>query len=77
VNYWIFAVLHLFHTVIVKKSDYTSSYVTVIDTVAGLLTAPVLSVTVRLNVRAVDTVGAVNVGAAVVGPFNVTAVPDV
>ena len=53
------------------------SYVTVIVTVAGLLTAPVLSVTVRLNDRDVVTVGAVNVGVAVFAPFSETGVPDV
>jgi hypothetical protein len=49
----------------------------VITTVLGLLTAPVLSVTVRLNVRDVVAVGAVNVGLAVFAPFKDTAVPDV
>jgi hypothetical protein len=37
---------------------------------AGLLTAPVLSVTVRLNVIDVVAVGAVNVGVAVFAPFS-------
>jgi hypothetical protein len=37
----------------------------VIVVVAELLTAPLLSVTVRLNTRDVATVGAVNVGVAV------------
>jgi hypothetical protein len=46
-------------------------------TVLGLLIAPVLSVTVRLNVRDVAAVGAVNVGVAVFAPFNDTVVPDV
>lgn len=54
-----------------------ADYVTVIVTVAGLLTAPVLSVTVRLNVRDVVTVGAVNVGVPVFAPFSETDVPDV
>jgi hypothetical protein len=49
----------------------------VIITILGLLTAPVLSVTVRLNVRDVVVVGAVNVGEAVFAPFKDTAVPDV
>jgi len=53
------------------------SYVTVTDTVAGLLTAPVLSVTVRLKTRDVATVGAVKVGVAVVAPVSDTGVPDV
>jgi hypothetical protein len=47
----------------------------VIVTVAGLLTAPVLSVTVRLNIS--DVMGAVNVGAAVLAPFRETGAPDV
>lgn len=46
-------------------------------TVPGLLIAPVLSVTVRLNVRDAATVGAVNVGEAVFAPLNDTVVPDV
>ena len=48
---------------------------TVIVTVDGLLTAPVLSVTVRLNVRVVDTCAAMNTGLTVLGntrtPFPV------
>ena len=46
----------------------------------GALTAPLLSVTVRLNVRGVEaeTVGAGNVGAAVLAPVSVTVgLPDV
>jgi hypothetical protein len=52
------------------------SYVIVIVTVAGLLTAPVLSVTVRLNTRAVATVGAVKVGTAVFAPVSIAVVPE-
>jgi hypothetical protein len=39
-------------------------------TVLGLLIAPVLSVTVRLNVRDVAAVGAMNVGEAVFAPVR-------
>jgi hypothetical protein len=48
-------------------------------TESGALTAPLLSVTVKLNVSGVEveTVGAVKVGFAVVAPFRVTEVPDV
>ena len=37
----------------------------------------ILSVTVRLNIRDVVTVGAVNVGVAVFAPVSDTGVPDV
>ena len=43
----------------------------------GLLLRPKLSVTVSLKARAVDTVGAINVGVAVVAPVKLTKVPDV
>ena len=52
----------------------------VMVTELGALTAPLLSVTVRLNVRGVEaeTVGAGNVGAAVLAPVSVTVgLPDV
>jgi len=42
-----------------------------------VLTAPLLSVTVRLNTRDVAAVGAVNVGVAVLAPVRDTGVPDV
>ena len=43
-----------------------------------MLTAPLLSVTVRLNTRDVATIGAVNVAVAVLAPVSVTiGLPDV
>jgi hypothetical protein len=49
----------------------------VMVTESGALTAPVLSVTVRLNASVPFTVGAVNVGLAVKAPFKDTTVPEV
>lgn len=48
-------------------------------TESGALTRPLLSVTLKLNVREieVDTVGAWKVGVAVLGPFRVTKGSDV
>ena len=62
-------------TKVTTNSDTLSQriYVTVTDTVAGQST----SVTVRLNIRDVVTVGAVNVGVAVFAPVSDTGVPDV
>jgi hypothetical protein len=63
------------HLLLLLGALFLQLTVTVI--LAGLLLRPKLSVTVSLKARAVDTVGAINVGVAVVAPVKLTKVPDV